>query len=377
MHAPPSLTLGIEEEYLLVDRRSRDLAVDPPPDLLAECQQRLGAQVSSEFLRSQIEIGTKVCRSVAEAHDDLRRLRGIIAEVAGRYGLAPIAASTHPFAHWTEQKHTAKRRYDIIAADLAGASRRLLICGMHIHACIEEPDLRVDLMNQVVYFLPHLLALTTSSPFWGGEDMEMMSSRLLVFDSIPRSGLPDYFDSHAQYEGLVGQLVQAGVIDDASHIWWDIRPSCRFPTLEARITDVCTRVEDAVAVAALYQCLLHMLNRLREHNQRWRIYPHTLLRENRWLAQRDGTAGALIDFARGARLPFVTLLDELITQIMPDAEALHCTAAIEHLREIVARGTSAERQRRLYTEAVQAGVAREEALRRVVDFLIEETLAGC
>jgi carboxylate-amine ligase len=372
----PSLTIGIEEEYLLVDRESRDLAIEPPESMMRECEELLSGQVTPEFLKAQIEVGTRVCRGVKEARADLCHLRSAVAEVADRYGLAPIAASTHPTAHWEEQKHSDKERYHILARDMQALARRLLICGMHVHVAIEDEDLRIDLMNQVGYFLPHLLALSTSSPFWHGENTGLMSYRLTVFDSLPRTGLPDRFNSYGEYERLVQQMVKAGCIEDATKLWWDVRPSARFPTLEMRMTDICTRLDDNITLAALYQCMLRFLYRLRTANQRWRIYPRSLVQENRWLAQRYGLTGELVDFGRGEMAPFADLLDELIEFVREDAEALDCVAEVEHAREIVARGTSAQRQLEVYETAQAEGADKAEALRTVVDFLIEETVHG-
>jgi carboxylate-amine ligase len=303
-------------------------------------------------------------------------LRATVARVADRYGLAPIAASTHPFAHWQQQKHTEKERYNILARDMAAVARRLLICGMHVHVGIEDEDLRIDMMNQVAYFLPHLLALSTSSPFWGGEETGLKSYRLTVFDGLPRTGLPDHFQSYAEYERLVARMVGAGLVEDATKLWWDIRPSARYPTLEMRMTDVCTRLDDTVTIAAIFKCLLSMLGRLRDRNQRWRIYPRTLVQENRWLAQRYGTHGELVDFGRGVKAPFADLIEEIIGLVREDAEHLGCLDEVLHARDIVARGTSAHRQLAIYHQAVEDGAEHEEALKRVVDMLIEETLYG-
>jgi carboxylate-amine ligase len=284
----PSFTIGIEEEYLLVDRETRDLAVDPPKSFMAECEKRLKGRVSPEFMQSQIEVGTNKCATIPQAAAELAELRQTVAEVAGKHGMAPIAASTHPFAEWDMQKHTRKDRYDILARDMQAVVRRLLICGMHVHVGLDDDDLRLDMMQQIAYFLPHLLVLSTSSPFWRGENTGLKSYRLSVFHEMPRTGLPETFDSHGEYERHVNVLVGAGVIEDATKIWWDVRPSCRFPTLEMRIADICTRIDDTVTVAAVYQCLLHMLCRLKRNNQRWRGYSNMLVQENKWRAQRYG-----------------------------------------------------------------------------------------
>lgn len=372
----PSLTMGIEEEYLLVDPETRDLAAEPPQELFDACEACLGEHVTAEFLRSQIEIATPVCANAEEARAELKRLRREVSRVANDYGLRIIAASTHPFANWEEQKHTPKERYDALARDMGGAIRRMLICGMHVHVAIENPDLRIDLMNQISYFLPHLLALSASSPYWQGQDMGMMSSRLTVFDGMPRTGLPDRFESFAEYERMIDRMVDAGGLEDASKIWWDVRPSCKYPTLEMRVADVCTHVDDAVTVAALYQALLKHLVRLRRRNLRWRLYPRMLIEENRWLAQRHGVEGQLLDLGKGRGSNFSQLAAEVAELIREDAEELGSTAALEHARTIIERGSSAQKQKAAYAQAIADGAEQKEALVAVVDFLIEETVAG-
>ena len=369
----PPLTIGIEEEYLFVDLETRDLAVDPPATMMADCKALLTGQVSPEFMRAQIEVETRVCTSVAEARADLAHLRSTVATVANNHGMGLIAAATHPFAKWNDQQHTDKERYNELAQDMQALARRLLICGLHVHVGIDDDDLRIDLMNQVRYFLPHLLALSTSSPFWGGEDSGLSSYRLSVFDAMPRSGLPDVFDSASEYDRLVAQMVNANVIEDATKFWWDVRPSARYPTLEMRITDVCTRLDDSVAIAALYVCILSMLYRLRKSNQRWRLYPRTMINENRWLAQRYGVSGNMVDFGIGQPVAYADLLEEVIELVREDAERMDCVAEIEHAREIVRRGTSAQHQQEVFRQAMAAGADRDEALKAVVDMLIRET----
>lgn len=367
-------TIGIEEEHLLVERGSGVLAVEPPAALLEECEALAGGQINPEFLKCQIEIVTKVCRDMGEARADLVRLRSAIAEVATKHNLAPIAASTHPFAKWSEQKHTDRARYDRLAHDLAGVARRLIICGLHVHVGISDEDLRIDLMNQVSYFLPHLLALSASSPFWQGEETGLQSYRLSVFDSLPRTGLPERLETWGEYQRLVNRLMQAGLIEDVTKLWWDIRPSARYPTLELRITDVCTRLDDGISIAALFRCLLAALLRLKQKNQRWRIYANTLIDENRWLAQRYGVAGNLVDFGKGQAMPYGALLDELIDLVREEAVALGCLAEVERARGILSRGTSAQRQLQVYRDALHAGMDKAAALRAVVDWLIAETV---
>jgi glutamate---cysteine ligase / carboxylate-amine ligase len=371
----PPFTIGIEEEYMIVDAATGALVENPPSGLMAECEARLEGQVSPEFMRSQIEVGTRVCANIGEAREELRRLRGCIAEVTAAHGLAPIAASTHPFADYGTQQHTDKERYAILARDLQEVARRLLISGMHVHVGIQDDDLRVDLMSQVSYFLPHLLALSTSSPFWRGRETGLKSYRIAVWDELPRTGLPEHFDSYGEYRRLLAGLVEAGVIEDGTKIWWDVRPSDRFPTLEMRITDLTTRLEDTLCIAAIYTCILRMLYRLRRNNQRWRRYPAMLIQENRWRAQRYGFDEGLVDFGLGRIVPYADLLEELIAYIEEDADALGCAKEVHHARTILARGTSAHRQVDIYRRSVDAGATEGEALAAVVQGLIADTVA--
>ena len=372
----PEFTIGVEEEYLLVDKETRALVVDPPTSLITECEEVIGEQVANELLRSQIEIGTKVCSNVQEARADLVRLRSCIVEVTGRHGIAPIASSTHPFSHWREQKQTPKDRYESLTTEMQAAARRLVICGMHVHVGINDDALRIDLMNQMAYFLPHMLALSCSSPFWDGNDTGLKSYRLTIFDALPRTGLPEKFQSYAEFERHVDIMVNAGLIQDSSKIWWDLRPSARYPTLETRIMDVCTRLDDAIALAALLVCTMRMLYRLRLANQRWRTYTPMLVNENRWRAMRYSFDEGLIDFAKGTIVPFSELLEEILELISEDAEALGCTAEVASVRDILARGTSAHRQLKVYQEAMDGGASADDALKAVVDSLVADTAAG-
>ncbi|WP_319823497.1 carboxylate-amine ligase [Thalassovita sp.] len=367
----PDFTIGVEEEYLLVDRDTLDLA-PAPKELMERCSAELEGQFSPEFLNCQVEIGTRVCAGVPEAREDLRRLRSTVAQVAAEYNLVPIAASCHPFSDWRSQHHTDKERYNNLRDDLAGVVRRMLICGMHVHVGIPYPDQRIDLMNQLSYFLPHLLALSASSPFWQGEDTGLSCYRLTVFDNLPRTGLPPQFDGWGSYERSVQALVDLELIEDSSKIWWDLRPSARFPTIEARVCDVSPRLETTLTLAALIQSLTRMLWRLSQSNQRWRMYDNFLLAENRWRAQRYGLSRGLIDFGARTIKPFDVLVEELIELVAEDAEALGCRAEVENTRIILARGNSADRQRAVFQDAVHAGDTPRDALKSVVKHLIEE-----
>ncbi len=372
----PAFTIGIEEEYLLVDPETRDLLRDPPDHLMKECEEVLGPQVGHEFLRAQVEVGTKVSATVTEARDDLVRLRNGLRVVAERNGISFIAASTHPFANWADQQITDRARYRMLADDLQTVVRRLVICGMHVHVGIEDPDMRLDLMNQVTYFLPHLLALSTSSPFWNGVETGLKSYRMSVFYSLPRTGLPEHFSSWGEYQRHVDALVGAGVIEDATRLWWDIRPSARYPTIEMRIADISTRVDDGITIAALYLSLLGMLFRRRLDNQRWRSYSNMLISENTWRAQRYGVEGTLADFGKGILVPFADLVEEIIELVRPDAEEFGCLPEVERATDLVSEGTSADRQLAVYRDEIEAGASEEEALKAVVDHLIKDTLVG-
>jgi carboxylate-amine ligase len=372
----PAFTVGIEEEYLLVDPQTRDLVHDPPDGIMVEAQKALGSRVAHEFLRAQIEVGTRVHPNLVSAGEDLRSLRRTVCGIAESHGLAVIAASSHPFAHWSRQQVTDEERYQLLAEDLQQVVRRLVICGMHVHVGIEDPDLRIDLANQVAYFLPHLLALSASSPFWHGFRTGLKSYRMSVFRGMPRTGLPPHFSSWGEYTRHVEALVGAGLIEDASKLWWDLRPSSRYPTLEMRIPDICTRVDDGIAVAALYVSLLRMLYHRRLENQRWRIYENMLVAENVWRAQRYGVDEPLADFGRGELIPYAELLEEIIEVVTPAAEELGCLAEVHRARRILTEGTSADRQLRVYDEAIAAGAEPEEAFRDVVDLLIEDTRRG-
>ncbi len=370
---PPELSVGIEEEYFLVDLETRDLAQDPPKEFMQLCAKKLDKRVSPEFMRSQVEVGTLPHASVQGAVRELEELRAIIIEVASKFDLTPIAASTHPFANYRLQIPTHRQRYEDMASELGTPVRRLQICGCHVHIGISDDDMRIDLMNQVSYFLPHILALSTSSPYWNGEDTLLNSYRLCVFDALPRTGLPDNFASYSEYKRVIAHLVNTGSIEDASKIWWDIRPSNSFPTLEMRIADVCTNINDCAAIAATYQALISMLYRLRVNNQRWRIYPHLTLEENRWRAMRYGTNGELIDLGVSKSIHLSQLVDELIDLVAQDAKELGTVKQLNHLKSIVKQGTSADRQRKAFEQAIKSGKDKQTALTRVVDHLIKET----
>ena len=367
----PALTIGVEEEYLLVDRDTMNLA-EAPDAMMEACVADLEGRVSPEFLRCQIEVGTGVCETVADAREELRHLRATVSRRAAEHGLAPIAVGCHPFGDWKEQHHTPKERYDTLRRQMGGVARRMLICGMHVHVGIEDEATRIDLMPQLSYFLPHLLALSASSPFWQGEDTGLASYRVSVFDNMPRTGLPPTFSSWTEYERTAQVLIDLEIIEDTTKIWWDLRPSHTFPTLETRICDVCPRLEHTLSLAALVQAVTRMLWRLRQSNQSWRRYDRFLISENRWRAQRYGTTEGLIDFGRREIVPMEELVEELVEMVEEDAGVMRSVREIERLREMMSGGTSSERQRAVLARAVEDGADPDGGRRAVVAHLIEE-----
>lgn len=374
--AKPRLTIGVEEEYFVVDRTTRDLVQDLPRELLKELEQSPIGEVSPEFIRSQVEIGTPVSNDTQELSEYLRVMRKFVSDTVSEHGMAIIASSTHPMAEWQTQQRTERNRYKNLEQALQGVVRRLLICGMHVHVEIGDEDLRIDLMNQVVYFLPHILALSGSSPFWHGDDTGLKSYRPAVFRSLPRTGMPDEFRDWSEYERFVDALVDPGVIEDPTKLWWEIRPSNRYPTLEMRSSDLCTRYEDAITIAALYQALLAMLYKRRLKNQRWRVYSRMLIAENNWRAQRYGVSESLIDFGRGQLVPMDELTEELVELTRESAAELGSLDQVGRISDIVANGTSSDRQLAVFNKAVAGGADAHEALTAVVDHLIDETVEG-
>lgn len=368
-------TIGIEEEYFLAEQDTKNAVQRMPKALIKRARALLGEQVTPELLQSQIEVVTPVCHSIAEARDYLRRYRGALKETTAEFGLQVFAAGTHPMAEWSEQTPTEKPRYAKLANDLKFLAMRNMMCGMHIHVEVTDPHVRIDVMNRVLPFLPTLLALSTSSPFWRKHPTGLMGYRLAAYDELPRTGIPDFFVNLADYNELIDTMVSAGVIEDASHVWWAIRPSLRFPTLELRIADTCTHLDDTLCIAAIYRCLVRALLRRPELNGIWRNHTRLLIEENRWRAQRYGTTEGQIDFAAKRVVPFPDVIDALLALIAEDAAALDCVQEVQHARTILQRGTSAAQQMALYREARTSGATRIEALRRVIGWLADTTAA--
>ena len=372
----PAFTVGIEEEYLVVDRETRDLVRSPPSTMWDAINEVIGSAATTELLKAQVEVRTEVHTKVSEAREDLANLRRELSKVVSEYGAAIIASSTHPFADWARQETTDDPRYKLLAEDFQQVARQLVICGMHVHVGIEDPHLRIDLMNQVKYMLPHMLALSASSPFWNGEPTGLLAYRLVIFKNLPRTGIPEDFVSWGEYERYVEVLVGAGLIEDSTKLWWDIRPSLNFPTLEMRVSDMCTRLDDAMTIAAIYQSMLAYLYRLRRNNQRWRTYPPGMIDENIWRAQRYGSSGSLVDFGRGELVPMPELIEEFIELLAQDSVELDTRDEIRHARTIVSEGTSAHRQLATYEKALSEDASKHEALQAVVDELIVDSMYG-
>jgi len=360
----PSLTLGIEEEYQIIDPETRDLA-QMSSTLIERGQRVLQDQIKPEFMQSQVEVGTKVCQNIQEARQEIVHLRGTICQLAEDEGLRMVAASTHPFSRWSEQEVTPADRYAKLEDDLRDVARRLLIFGMHVHVGIEDPELRIDIMNQSRYFMPHILALSTSSPFWHGRDTGLKSYRSVIFENMPRSGIPPSFRSYSEYQEFIDTLIKTGSIDEPTKIWWDIRPHPRFPTLEFRISDVCTRVDEVICLAALLQALVAKLIRLRLDNQSWRSYRHHLITENKWRAVRYGLDGMLIDFGKKQEIPIRFLAAELLELVDDVVDDLGTRQEVEYIHTILAEGSSADRQLRTWRATGD--------LKKVVDQLIDES----
>jgi len=363
----PSLNIGIEEEYQIIDPATRELR-SYVQRFLEQGQTVLPDQIRPEFLQSQVEAGTRICDNIQEARHELIRMRRSIWELAEREGLWVAAAGTHPFSSWMLQEVSPFGRYPELARFLQDVGRRLLIFGMHVHIGIEDPELLIEVMNQMRYFLPHLLALSTSSPFWLGRDTGLKSYRSVVFESLPRTGIPQQFGSYADYRRYMDTLLTTGSLAEPTHIWWDVRPSEKFPTLEVRIPDMCTRVEETLCLAALVQAIAAKLVQLRQANQSWRIYRKNLLDENKWRAVRYGVKGKLIDFGKGKEATLSVLTEELLALVDDVVDDLGSRAEVEYARTILSQGASADRQLAVYRETGD--------FLAVVDRVVEETREG-
>lgn len=359
-------TLGIEEEFQIVDPVSRELK-SHVSQILEEGKLLLGEKIKPEMIQSMIEVGTGVCANIQEAREDITKLRCIISSLARKKDMAIVAASTHPFSKWSEQEIYEGDRYKLLVDELQMVARSLLIFGVHVHVGIPDLERRIQIMNAARYFLPHVLAMTTSSPFWLGFNTGLKSYRSEVFKKFPRTEVPDVFESYQQYQSYVDLLVKMNCIPDGSKIWWDVRPHYKFPTLEFRICDIPTRVDDTIAVAALFQAIVAKLTVLIDNNLGFRIYHRRLILENKWRAIRYGLDGMLLDLGKQKEVPVKDLIRELLEFIDDVVDPLNSRKEIEHIHTILERGTSADEQLRVYNES-------GGDFNAVVDMLMERTL---
>jgi carboxylate-amine ligase len=366
-------TFGIEEEFFLVHAGSRALADEVPPSMISACRRRLGAAVVPELLRSQVELVSPVFRDHAEAATHMARLRREVAEIAAAKSLRMVAAGTAPIASWAGQRESRQRRYRALMDEFGIVGRRNVLCGLHVHVAVPEGVDRVKLMARVMPSLPLFLALSTSSPFWNREATGLMSYRQAAYDEWPRTGIPDAFADEAEYAEFVRRLVAGGAARDASYLWWAIRPALRYPTLELRICDACTRLADSLALAALYRCLVRLHVRRPELGAPWTPFTRRLIDENRWRAKRFGLDATMLALDGGEPVTARAAIGALLDQLAEDAEALGAVDALARVRRILVEGTSAHVQLALYEAKRRRGESGAEALRFVVDWLAAES----
>jgi glutamate---cysteine ligase / carboxylate-amine ligase len=368
MIARPSLSLGIEEEYQIIDPTTREMRsfitqfIDQDRVIMVE------RELKPELHQSMVELGTPACATIPQLKEELVKQRSFIVNLAAQKDLAVVAAATHPFSRWLDQPVTPLPRYQGVLEEMQLLAQRLLIFGMHVHIGIEDRAFAVDAMNAVRYMLPHILALSTSSPFWLGRKTGLKSYRSVVFEDFPRSGIPDICRTVADFDNLVRSLANVGVIPDGSKIWWDVRPHHKYPTLEFRICDICTRVDEAIAIAALFQAIVLWLWKLRRKNLTFRVYRRDLIEENRWRASRYGLDGKMIDFGKSIEAPTRALIRELLDLVSEEIDELNIQAYLTPIERMLQNGTSADRQLRVFADTGD--------LTAVVDHLIVETKEG-
>lgn len=361
-------TLGIEEEFQIIDPSTGGLR-SRVNEILDEGRMILGEQIKPEMHQSMVEVGTMVCRDIHEARADVTKLRRVIAELAGSKGLAIAAASTHPFSDWADQEIFQHERYFALIEELQQSARSLLIFGMHVHVGIQDKEAIIAVMNAARYMLPHVYALSASSPFWIRKNTGMKSFRYEVFKQFPRTGIPDYFNSWSEFENYVNLLIKTGCIDNGKKIWWDVRPHPFFPTLEFRVCDIPSRVEETLTIAALFQAITAKLYKLYRQNLGFRIYRRSLIEENKWRAARYGLDGKLIDFGKSEEVPVRKLILELLEFIDDVVDELGSREQINYVYKILEDGTSADRQLKVYKES-------GGDMRAVIDMLARETVEG-
>jgi carboxylate-amine ligase len=362
-----TFTLGIEEEFAIIDPETRELR-SHIQEILEYGKVILKEQIKPEMHQSVVELGTKICQSIVDARAHVIELRSRLAELAGRSGLKIASVGTHPFSHWRDQLITQGERYHEIVKDMQQLARANLIFGLHVHVGIPDREMAIHVMNQARYFLPHIYALSVNSPFWVGQDTGLKGYRLKVFERFPRTGIPDSFESLSEYEDYCKLLVKTGCIDNAKKIWWDIRLHPFFDTLEVRVCDAQSRVDDTLAIAALIQAVIAKLHKLLHHNITFRVYRRRLLDENRWRASRYGIDGKLIDFGKETEVETRSLLNELLDFVSTEVNELGTQTEMAHIERIMREGTGADRQLAAYE--------RTQDIKAVVDHIVAETYEG-
>jgi glutamate---cysteine ligase / carboxylate-amine ligase len=366
---PPSFSIGIEEEYQTIDPETRDLRSHVQAQIIPKSNSVMtDHRVKAEMHQSIVEVGTRVCRDIKEARADIRKLRGDMISLAKENNLLLAAGGTHPFADWRDQKIYPDARYAKLVSDLQLVARANLVFGLHVHVGIEDRNTTIHLMNSMRYFLPHLLALSTNSPFWMGMDTGFKSYRCKVFERFPRSNIPDTFANWADFETFVSLLIKTNCIDNGKRIWWDVRPHPFFSTLEVRVCDIPMRLDETMAIAALIQATVAKLYQLHARNQSYRLYSRALLMENKFRAARHGLDGMLIDFGKEAEVPVQQLMVEYLDFIDDVVDELGSREEINYVREILRIGTGADRQLRIFKQT--------QDIKKVVDYMVKETSEG-
>jgi len=360
------LTLGIEEEFQIIDQAGQ--LRSHIETLLEQAGPLLGEDVKAEMLQSVVEVATPICQDLGEARRQVVRLRAAVSGLLAPFGLRIASAGTHPFANWQEQEITDLERYKMLEEEMQDVIRELLIFGMHVHVAIPDPELRIEVANEARYFLPHLLAISTSSPFWMGRQTGLKSYRSVVWSRFPRTGIPPEFTSYDEFDNYTELLVRTGSIDNGKKVWWDLRPHCIYPTLEFRVCDAATRVDEAICLAGLIQAICAKLIKLRRSNLGFRKYLPNLIAENKWRALRHGLDGRLIDFGKAEEVPMRQLALELLEFVDDVLDELGSRSDVEYLHTILAEGTSADRQLHTFAET--------GSLQAVVEQLAAETVAG-
>lgn len=360
-------TVGIEEEFQIIDAETRDLR-SSVTQILAGGRNRLGEQIKKEMFQHMVEVGTVICADVNEARREVIHLRKTVSELAAELGRKVVAAGTHPFAEWQTMQITDDARYHSLTVDLQEIARSIAVYGLHVHVGVEDRDLAIDIMNEARYFLPHILALSVNSPFWEGRDTGLKSNRSIIWGRMPRSGIPDLFSSWDDYLHFVDTLLRTNSIDEPKKIWWDIRPHPTFKTLEFRVCDMPTRVDESIMLAALFQAVVVKLYKLRSLNLGFRVYQRALIMENRWRAVRYGIDGDLIDFGKVKEVPMRALALELLEFVDDVVDDLGSREALQTVHTVLREGTGADRQLKVYRQTGD--------LRAVVDYLVEETMRG-